>query len=237
MSEITINATVRKEIGKKAHTLRYADKVPGIYYGHGQANIAVTLPESILKPLYKTSATHLINLKLDDGSAHMCVLKDIEFDPITDRPVHFDLFGVNDNETLTIEVPVVLTGGTPQGVKEGGILQHILHKLKVSCLPKNIPDHIDINVATLGINKSVHVSELTVPNVTIMENAKTTIVAVVPPTVEKAPEVAAAEAAVVPAEPEVIGKGKKPEEGEAPAAAPVPSPATAQAKPVGPAKK
>jgi large subunit ribosomal protein L25 len=167
----------------------------------------------------------------------MCVLKDIEFDPITDRPVHFDLFGVNENETLTIEVPVVLTGGTPQGVKEGGILQHILHKLKVSCLPKNIPDHIDINVATLGINKSVHVSELTVPNVTIMENAKTTIVAVVPPTVEKAPEVAAAEAAVAPAEPEVIGKGKKPEEGEAPAAAPVPSPATAQAKPVGPAKK
>jgi large subunit ribosomal protein L25 len=237
MSQITINASVRKEIGKKAHTLRYNGNVPGIYYGHGQSNIAVTMPENSLKPLYKTSAAHLIDLKLDDGSTHMCILKDIDFDPITDKPVHFDLFGVNENELLTIDVPVVLTGGTPQGVKEGGILQHILHRLKVSCLPKFIPDHIEINVSTLGINKSVHVSNISVPNVTILENAKTTIVAVVPPTVEKAPEVAATEAAVAPAEPEVIAKGKKPEEGAEGAAAPSAAPATAAAKPVGPAKK
>jgi large subunit ribosomal protein L25 len=225
MSEITINASVRKEIGKKAHALRYKGDVPGIFYGHGKKNIPVVMPESILKPLYKTSAANIINLKLDDGSTYKCILKDIDFDPLTDRPVHFDLFGVNENEALTIEVPVRLTGGIPQGVKEGGILQHVLHRLRVSCLPKDIPDHIEINVATLGINKSIHVSDITVPNVTVAESAKTTIVAVVPPTIEKVPEVAAAEAAVAPAEPEVIGKGKKPEEGEEGA----PAPAGAQA--------
>lgn len=230
MSEITINAAVRKEVGKKAHTLRYKGDVPGIFYGHSKSNIPVTIPERLLKPLYKTSAANIINLKLDDGSAYKCILKDIDFDPITDRPIHFDLFGVNENEALTIEVPVMLSGGVPQGVKEGGILQHILHRLKVSCLPKNIPDHIEINVATLGINKSIHVADIKVPNVTIVENAKTAIVAVVPPVVEKAPEVAAAEAAVVPAEPEVIGKGKKPEEGEEGAATPAGAPAAAGGK-------
>jgi large subunit ribosomal protein L25 len=222
MSEITVNATVRKEVGKKAHTLRYKGDIPGIFYGHSKSNIPVTIPEKTLKPLYKTSAASIITLKLDDGSMHKCILKDIDFDPVSEKPVHFDLYGVNENELLTIEVPVLLTGGTPQGVKEGGILQQILHKLKVSCLPKDIPEHIEINVATLAINKSIHVADLKVPNVTIAENAKTAIVAVVPPVVEKVAEVAATEAAVAPAEPEVIGKGKKEEgeEGAAPGGAP-----------------
>lgn len=222
MPEITVSAFVRKEVGKKAHTLRYKGDVPGIFYGHSKSNIPVTISEKSLKPLYKTSAASIINLKLDDGSSYRCILKDVDFDPITDKPIHFDLYGVNENEVLTIEVPVLLTGGTPQGVKEGGILQHILHRLKISCLPKDIPDHVEINVATLAINKSIHVADIKVPNATIAENAKTAIVAVVPPVIEKAPEVAATEAAVAPTEPEVIGKGKKEEgeEGAAPAAAP-----------------
>lgn len=242
MSEITVTATVRKEVGKKAHTLRYKGDVPGIFYGHSKSNVPVTIPEKSLKPLYKTSIASIINLKLDDGSTHKCILKDIDFDPLTDKPVHFDLYGVNENEALTIEVPVLLTGGTPQGVKEGGILQQILHRLKISCLPKDIPDHVEINVATLGINKSIHVADIKVPNATIVENARTAIVAVVPPVIEKAPEVAVTEAAVVPAEPEVIGKGKKPEEGEegaAPGAAPAAggkAPAAGAKAPAGGAK-
>jgi large subunit ribosomal protein L25 len=229
MSEITVNASVRKEVGKKAHTLRYAGSVPGIFYGHSKKNIPVTMAEHALKPLYKTAAANVINLKLDDGSTFKCILKDIDFDPLTEKPIHFDLYGINENEALVIEVPVVLTGGTPSGVKEGGILQHILHRLKVSCLPKYIPDHIEINVANLAINKSIHVADISVPNVTLLENAKTAVVAVVPPVIEKAPEVAAAETAVTPAEPEVVGKGKKPEEGEEGAAAPAPAPGSAPA--------
>ncbi len=225
MAEITVTGSVRKEVGKKAHTLRYKGNVPGIFYGHSKSNVPVTIPEKSLKPLYKTSAASIINLKLDDGSNYKCILKDIDFDPLTDKPIHFDLFGINENEALTIEVPVVLAGGTPAGVKEGGILQHILHRLKISCLPKDIPDHVEINVANLAINKSIHVADIKVPNATIVENAKTAIVAVVPPVIEKAPEVAAAEAAAAPTEPEVIAKGKKPEEGEEGAAAPAAAPA------------
>ncbi len=215
MSEITITAEVRTEVGKKAAGLRRSGMIPGIYYGHGQANIPVAMPEPTLKPLYTTSATHVINLKLSDGTSHMCILRDVQLDPVTDRPVHFDLFGLSENEELTINVPVMLTGGIPKGVREGGILQHILHRLEVSCLPKNIPDHVEINVAELEINRSVHVKDLTIPNVKVLTNENSTVVAVVPPTVVKEPEAAAvapgAEAA--PAEPEVIAKGKKPEDG------------------------
>ncbi|MBI3004962.1 MAG: 50S ribosomal protein L25 [Ignavibacteriales bacterium] len=213
MSEITIAAEIRQELGKRAKSLRRSGKVPGIYYGHGQQNIPVTMAELSLQPLYKTTATHVINLKLDDGSSHTCILRDVQFDPVTERPLHFDLFGLNEKEELTIEIPVRVKG-TPKGVKDGGILQHVMHRMKVSCLPKNIPDHIEIDVTNLEINRSIHVNEVSVPNVKILESEKGTVVAVVPPTIEKAPEVVAAEAAVAPTEPEVIARGKKPEEGE-----------------------
>ncbi|MCU0452637.1 MAG: 50S ribosomal protein L25 [Bacteroidetes bacterium] len=212
MSELTITAEIRKQTGKGGNAMRARGVVPGIYYGHGLPNIAVAIPELALRPLYATAATHIVNLKLDDGTSRSCILKAIDFDPVTDRPVHFDLLGLNENEEVEIMMPVVLTGGVPSGVKEGGILQHILHRIKVSCLPKFIPESVSIDVANLGINKSIHVGELTIPNVKILEDTRSTVVAVIPPTVEKAPEVATTEAVAAPAEPEVIAKGKKPEE-------------------------
>lgn len=213
MSEITINAEIRKEVGKHVKSLRRKGNVPGVYYGRGEHNIPVTLPELTLRPLYKTSATHVITLKLDDGSSHTCVLRAIQFDPVSDRPIHFDLYGLKADEELTIEVPVVLKG-TPKGVKNGGLLQHILHKIKVSCLPKDIPDHIKLEIENLDINTSIHVKDISIPNVTILENENNTIVAVVPPTVVKEPTPTEPTGEEAPAEPEVIGKGKKEEDEE-----------------------
>lgn len=214
MSEITITAEIRKDLGKRAKKLLRSGKIPGIFYGHGQPNIPIAMGELTLQPLYRSSAAHIINLKLDDGSSHTCILRDVQFDPVTDRPVHFDMFGLSENEELTIEVPLAVVGAA-KGVKDGGILQHIIHRLRVSCLPKNIPDHIEVNVESLEINKSIHVRDLNIPNVKVLENENSTVVAVVPPTVLKEAEVApgAVPAEAAPAEPEVIGKGKKVEEG------------------------
>ena len=214
MSEIAVRAEVRKEVGKKAKQLLKQGKVPGIYYGHGQSNIPIAMGELTLQPLYRSSAASIINLTLDDGSVHSCILREVQFDPVTDKPIHFDLFGLNENEELTIDIPVTVIG-IPQGVRDGGILQHVLHRLRISCLPKNIPDRLEINVESLEINKSIHVKDLSIPNVKVLESENSTVVAVVPPTVlkeaEVAPGVVPVEAA--PAEPEVIAKGKKPEEG------------------------
>lgn len=224
MSEVVLNATVRTQKGKAVGQLRREDQIPGVYYSRGEENINIAATPLAMKPLIYTSNTHLISLKLDNGVSKTCILRDVQFDPITDRPVHFDLQGVKENETLTVQIPVILLG-SPKGVKDGGTLQFIMRNVRVSCLPKFIPEHIELNVAELGMNDSIHVRDIKIENVTILDNESAAIVAVVPPTVIKeegaaagaaAPEAGAAAAA--PAEPEVIAKGKKPAEGEAAAA-------------------
>lgn len=216
MSEIVITANIRTELGKRAKELRRKGQVPGIYYGQGQKNVPIAMSELTLNPIFRSSATHIITLKLDDGSSHLCIMRDIQVDPLSGNPVHFDLYGINPDMKLVIEIPVVLRG-TPKGVKDGGVLNQMMHRIRVECLPKDIPDRVEINVENLEINRSVHVSDLVIPNVEIKESGDNTVAAVNPPTVIKEPEAVVAEGALeaAPAEPEVIAKGKKPEEGEA----------------------
>jgi large subunit ribosomal protein L25 len=213
MSEILLQAEVRKEIGSFANRVRFEGKIPGVFYAHGEENINLTVTASAIKPLIYTSDTHIVNLQLDNGTNKTCILRDVQFHPLTDKPIHFDLQGVKEDEELAIEVPVVLVG-SPKGVKDGGTLQLVIHKLKVQCLPKYIPENVKIDVTNLGINDSVHVRDLPLPNVTVLENAASTVVAVVPPTVVKEAEAGAAGAVegAASSEPEVITKGKKPAE-------------------------
>lgn len=213
MAEIVLQAAVRAQTGKKAKQVRTADSVPGIFYQHGEANIPLQVERLVLNPLVFTSETHVIQLRLPDGAVKKCILRDVQFDPVTDRPVHFDLQGLFEDEKLTLEIPVALTGGTPRGVRDGGTLQHVIHKMRVSCFPKDIPEKVEINVGDLGINQAVHVSDVSLPNVTILDSPESTVVAVLPPTVVKEETVAAAPAAEETKEPEVVAKGKKAEEG------------------------
>jgi large subunit ribosomal protein L25 len=228
MSEIVLNAEPRETAARSAKRMRNQGFVPGIYYARGEENVSIAVPAPSLDPLIHTTETHIIDLKLKDGTSHRCILRDVQYDPVSDLPVHFDLQGLKENEKLVIEVPIVLTGGTPAGVKDGGMIQHMIRTLKVSCLPKDIPGKIEVNIGGLGINQAVHVKDLNVPNVTILENLESAVVGVMPPTVVKEEEVATpAEEAL--AEPEVVGKGKKVEEGEAGAEAPAKGEAKAAA--------
>jgi large subunit ribosomal protein L25 len=217
MHEITIQAESRNRTGQGTRALRREGRVPGIYYIHGESNIPFTVVGKSLQPLIYTTESHIINLKFADGAEKKCILRDVQFDPVTDLPIHVDLQGLRENEEITLEIPVVITGGTPQGVRDGGILQQSIRRLRISCLPKNIPNHIEVNAEGLTMNHFVHVRDIKLPDVTILANEDDTILGVIPPTVEKeaTPEAAVEGAA---AEPEVIAKGKKPEEGaEAPA--------------------
>jgi large subunit ribosomal protein L25 len=220
MAEISLAAEVRKQLGKKVNTIRREGKVPGIFYLHGEPNIPISVSEAALRPLVYTAETHLINLKLDDGTSRSCILRDVAFDPITDRVIHFDLQGLRAEEKVTLEIPVVLKG-IPKGVKDGGTMQHVLHRLRIQCLPKFIPGQVEIDVEHLNINESIHVKDIKVENVTILESEDSTLVAVVPPTILKEEELAPTAPTEELAEPEVIGKGKKEEEeGEGEAEAP-----------------
>ncbi len=210
MAELVLQANVRETQGKKSRALRRAGSIPGIYYAHGEENVMISIPERSLRPLLLTKEAHIVNLQLDNGKSLNCVLREVQYDPITDKPVHLDLQGIKADEELTIDIPVLLIG-IPVGVKNGGMLQHVLHKVRVACLPKYIPEHVNLDVSGLEINHSIHVRDLSIENVRFLDNAENAIVAVIPPAavVEEAAPVAEAE---VPAEPEVIGKGKKIEE-------------------------
>jgi len=214
MSEIVLQGEIRELTGKRAARARAAGMVPGVFYARQEQSINIQVLRPELEPLVFTAETHVIDLRLKDGSSRKCILRDVQFDPVTDHPVHFDLQGLRENEKLTVEIPVVLTGGIPQGVRDGGMVQHMLHKLRVSCLPRHIPAKVEVNIAGLAINHSVHVRDISIPDVTLLDSPDSAVVGVLPPTVTKEAEAApAAEEAVK--EPEVVGKGKKPEEGEA----------------------
>ncbi len=208
MSEINLNVRKREEYKESTlNQMRKKGIIPGIYYGHGIDNIEIAANELDLRPVIYTTESHIVNLKFDEKSLS-CILKDVQFHPVTDKPMHFDLIALKEGEMITIEVSVQLAGN-PIGVKEGGVLQHILHKLELECLPTNIPSHIDIDISGLNIGDSVKVSDLKLGDVKILNDENASIVSVVAPTVEK--EVTA-EAAETPAEPEVITKSKKEDE-------------------------
>lgn len=215
MSEIVLNATLRTELGKKAKMVRQQEMIPGVFYARDEKPIHIKVPRLSLNPLIYTSETHVVELRVGDAGGRKCILRNVQFDPVTDVPMHFDLQGLHENEELTVDVPVVLVGGTAPGVKEGGMLQHVIHKISVSCLPRHIPEKVEIDISTLAINDAVHIGDLTIPDVEVLANPEDTVVVVVPPRVTAEAPVAAEGEEPAPAEPEVVGKGKKEgEEGE-----------------------
>lgn len=208
MSDIALKANRREPGRSTARALRRQGVIPGVYYFHGEDAIALSVEELDLRPLINTAESHLVNLSLDDGTKKLCILKDMIFDPITDRPVHFDLMGVAAGEAMKVSVPVALVGRAA-GQAEGGLVQQILHELDIECLPKDLPEHIEVEISALNIGDSVHVESLSIENITILTASDATIVSITAPRVS-GDEAEEGEGA---SEPEVISKGKKDDEG------------------------
>jgi large subunit ribosomal protein L25 len=112
-------------------------------------------PELELHPLIYTDETHVVSVNVE-GKAYDCVMKQVEFHPVTDRPIHADFQVLTAGEAITLTVPVQYHG-TPVGQTEGGDTQVILHEMQVRCLPKDIPSHIDVEISHLNIGDSIHV--------------------------------------------------------------------------------
>lgn len=213
MAEISLNAK-KREISTKGtlNQLRKEGHIPCVYYSKGKDPISFTSTEIDLNPLVFTSDTNLIHLKIDDMEQLDCIIKDVQFDPVTDRIVHIDFMGITYGQLLQLQVPVAVVG-TAEGVKQGGLLQHYMHKLEVECLPRHIPEHLEIDVTELNVGDTIHVRDLEYENIKILnaEDAAVVAVTVTRVTVEEEEveeEAVEAEAA----EPEVIGKGKADEE-------------------------
>ncbi|RKY92500.1 MAG: 50S ribosomal protein L25 [Ignavibacteriae bacterium] len=217
METVTLEANERKDTSKAARNrLRREGKVPGVFYSRRLDTISIDVLEKKIHPMVFSSKTHLISLKIEGQEELECIIKDIQFDPVTEEIVHFDLLGLTRGEVIQLEIPVQLLGNSV-GVKEGGVLQHLLHKLDVECLPKHIPEQIEVDISELAIGDSVYVSDISIENLSLLNPTDAIVVTVshqkvVEEEVEVTEELTEEEEES--AEPEVIGKGKPEEEEE-----------------------
>lgn len=179
MDTITIKAEPREPGKKGTKAVRREGNVPCILYGHHAEPVAFQVPELSLRPLIYTADRNLVRIEIG-GTAYECVMKEADFHPVTDRPIHADFLVLEQGEELTLSVPVQFHG-VPRGQKEGGDTQYSVHELEVRCLPKHIPSHIDVAIDNLGIGDSIHVGDLDIPGVVFTSAADQTLVTVVPP--------------------------------------------------------
>lgn len=210
MAEILLNAEKREKLGgSTAGQLRAKGRVPGIVYGHGEPSKAFHVKELDLRPLIYTAETHTVALNIA-GEATRCILREVQFHPVTDRVSHIDLIAIHAGEKIKIDVPVTLVGSAI-GVKDGGVLDFSLHKLSIEVLPEAIPQRIEVDITNLKIGHSIHVSEVAaVAGYTIIADPHAVIVTIAAP--KTAEEVAPAAETVVTEPEQIKAKGKKDEE-------------------------
>lgn len=175
MKTFVLSGVSRPESGKKAaKALRKEDKIPAVIYGgENKDSIHFTVTNSDVRKLIYTPEIFLIDLTID-GKAYKAILKDIQFDPVTDRILHIDFLHVFENKPIVIEVPVVLDG-LAEGVKAGGKLSLDLRKLRVKALYDKVPEQIHINVESLALGKSIQVGQLSFDGLELL-NAKNAVV-------------------------------------------------------------
>ena len=216
-----------REAGTKnrARRVRREGKIPGVVYGAGKDALAVSVdPRHVLRILRSDSGHNtILDLALDGGERTKAMIVDWQYEPIKGHLLHIDLKRIAMDKALRVSVPVVLQG-VAEGVKtEGGILEQMLREVEIECLPGDIPSHIDVDISHLVFGKVLRVSDL--PHnekLKFLSDANQPVAHVtsVKEEVVATPEAVAAEATAVPAEPEVIKKGKAEteEEGEVAAA-------------------
>lgn len=203
-----LNVEVRNETGKQiAKRIRRDGKVPGIYYIHGENPISFSVDAKELR----TALTHkssILDVNLGQAEPAKCIIREVQWHPVSGVPLHVDLMGVRLTEEVTVEVPILLVGSAA-GARDGGTLQQILRTLEIKCLPLDIPETINVDVSNLNIHDAIYVRDLKYEKIEILNDLEQIVVSVLAPRLEEA---AAPAPAAETAEPEVIERGKKPEE-------------------------
>ncbi len=196
MKEITINAQARTEFGKKAsRDLRRAGQVPAVFYGVEKGENGLPVAKSIqisekeLAKLLYTPNVYIVNLVVD-GKSVKAILKDLQCDFVTDRPVHVDFYQITEDKPVVFEIPVKLNG-LAEGVRAGGKLALNVRKLAVKALYTQFPDTLDIDVTNLGLGKAMKVAELSYEGLEIITSKEVVVCAV---RMTRAARAAAAEA-------------------------------------------
>jgi large subunit ribosomal protein L25 len=195
MKSVALKAYPRSQVQRAEVTkLRRAGRVPATIYGRQAQpqNLEVDYEEISDLLHHSVSENVLVDLSVenDPRAKRLALVQDVQHHPLSAKVLHVDLHEVAENEKVTVQVPLETTGEAA-GVKNGGgTLEHVLHKLKVRCLPKDLPEEIIIDVTALEIGKSIHLGQIVPPaGVEIIGEKSRTVVAVAAPRAEE--EVAA----------------------------------------------
>jgi large subunit ribosomal protein L25 len=223
MKDLLVEVTPRETFGKNAsRRMRRAGQIPAILYGADKGPVPLTVdPSQIERILHSESgANTLFRLGLAGTEKQRFVMiKDYQVDPVKGELMHADFVRIKMDQVVEISVPIRIVGEAV-GVKvDGGILEHVTRSIEVSCLPTNIPEHIDVDVSNLKIGESIKVSDLQATDqYTMLSDTGQTLVVCAAPakeeTAEAAPEEAEEAAEAEATEPEVAKKGKAESEEE-----------------------
>jgi large subunit ribosomal protein L25 len=213
MATANLNAKARSDAGTGvARKLRQSGQIPAIIYGHSRQPQSLAIDTRELERLLErvAAASTVIELSIDGRSART-LIREIQRHPVKRSILHVDIQELVAGEKVTVSIPLVFVGSA-EGVREGGILDQVMHELRIRVDPSSIPNHVDVDVSPLVIGHSIHVGELSIPaGVEVLDEEDATVCTVSAP---RASETPAAGVAVVPEaapEPELI---RKPKEGE-----------------------
>jgi large subunit ribosomal protein L25 len=193
MANYKLNTELRAEIHKSVNKrLRREGKIPAVYYFHRESPIPLSVDLKELKGAIHSGA-HIIELQMGNKT-HICILRTLQHNPVTEEITHADFMGITLKEDITVDVPIIIEG-TAIGVKDfGGVLAQQLWDIEVKCKATDIPDSYTVNVSNLNIGDSISVADITVAEkVEILTPASSSIVSVVKATGMKVDEEAVEE--------------------------------------------
>jgi large subunit ribosomal protein L25 len=167
MNQFELTAELRNDVGKGAsRRLRRSGKVPGVVYGGGNDAVAVTFNHDELLHQLDQEAfySHILTLKLDKNKEKV-VLKDLQRHPFKLQLLHIDLQRISEKEKLTMRVPIhFINEEKCIGVKQsGGVISHVITELEISCLPKDLPEYIEVDLENVDVGDTIHLGDLVFP--------------------------------------------------------------------------
>ena len=182
MQQKTMSIELREKVGKGvARKLRANGRVPGVVYGKGVEPVAVSVDAKELAGAIvgEGGRNNLITLQGGESlNGSVVIVADLQKAALKGTFVSVDLHKINMDEKVRVHVPVALVG-TAAGVKEGGMLDVVMHSVDLECLPTQIPEHVEVDVTGLAIGHAIHVGELTLPaGVKALDDPKATIVSI-----------------------------------------------------------
>jgi large subunit ribosomal protein L25 len=190
MTQPVLAAYLRKKTGKgAARKLRNNNQIPAIFYGPGTETVMLALDYPELERLLRQAGGENIILDLqvksDSGTeSKKAMLKDLQIDPVKDTYIHADFYEISMDKEITVDVPIQLIN-TPIGASNGGVLQHIMRELTITCLPDKLIDAFEVDISGLDIGDSIHIRDIELPEgITSVEEGSLTVAIMAAPTVE-----------------------------------------------------